>query len=102
MSHHAVDEIDTRSSSCLGSPYPPLGPSWVIVDGSPMFHRSSLHADAAADAMHVHGFGISGTYLEPTAALLAPTTAHSYPTYPGWDAASGPSQDSTYPGSQGR
>jgi hypothetical protein len=39
----------------------------------PVFHRFCLDAGADADAMvHVHGFGVSGTYLEPTAALLAP------------------------------
>jgi hypothetical protein len=51
---------------------PPLTPGWVIVDGLPVFQRSCLDAGSDADAMvHVHGFGISGTFLEPTAALLA-------------------------------
>ena len=59
-------------------PVPPLKPGWVIVDGSPVFHRSNVDAGPDADAMvHVHGFGISGTYLEPTAALLA----HHYRTF---------------------
>ena len=77
-------------------PVPPLTPGWVIVDGLPMFHRYHLDAGPAADAMvHVHGFGISGTYLEPTAAL-APRYRTSYPIYPGWDAVLGPTEDSTY------
>ena len=38
----------------------------------------------AADAMvHVHGFGISGTYLEPTAALLASHYRTFVPDLPG-------------------
>ena len=49
-----------------------------------MFHRSCLDAGAAADAMvHVHRFGISGTYLEPTAALLAPHFRTFVPDLPG-------------------
>jgi pimeloyl-ACP methyl ester carboxylesterase len=65
-------------------PVPPLTPGWVIVDGLPMFHRSCLVAGSDADAMvHVHGFGISGTYLEPTAALLAPHYRTFVPDLPG-------------------
>ena len=65
-------------------PVPPLEPGWVIANGLPMFHRSNIDAGAAADAMvHVHGFGISGTYLEPTAALLAPHHRTFVPDLPG-------------------
>lgn len=49
-----------------------------------MFHRVCLDAGASADAIvHVHGFGISGTYLEPTAALLAPRHRTYVPDLPG-------------------
>ena len=65
-------------------PVAPLTPGWVIVDGLPMFHRFCLDAGSDADAMvHVHGFGISGTYLEPTAALLAPHYRTFVPDLPG-------------------
>jgi pimeloyl-ACP methyl ester carboxylesterase len=65
-------------------PVHPLTPGWVIVDGLPVFHRSSIDAGPDADAMvHVHGFGISGTYLEPTAALLAPRYRTFVPDLPG-------------------
>src|SRR6478752_447319 len=65
-------------------PVAPLKAGWVIVDGLPVFHRAYLDADAEADAMvHVHGFGISGTYLEPTAALLAPHHRTYVPNLPG-------------------
>src|SRR6478752_6872151 len=65
-------------------PLAPLKPGWVIVDGSPVFHRFNLDAGDAADAMvHVHGFGISGTYLEPTAALLAERHRTFVPDLPG-------------------
>jgi pimeloyl-ACP methyl ester carboxylesterase len=65
-------------------PVPPLEPQWVIVDGLPVFHRTCLNAGPTADAIvHVHGFGISGTYLEPTAALLAPRHRTYVPDLPG-------------------
>ena len=64
-----------------------------------MFHRSSLDSGDAADAMvHVHGFGISGTYLEPTAALLAPHYRTFVPDLPGMGRIIRPEGDSTYPG----
>lgn len=65
-------------------PVAPLQPGWVVVDGLPMYHRTAL--DAAGDAptlVHVHGFGISGTYLERTAALLAPKYKTYIPDLPG-------------------
>jgi len=65
-------------------PVPPLEAGWVLVDGRPLFHRVCLDAgpDAAA-IVHVHGFGISGTYLEPTAALLATRYRTYVPDLPG-------------------
>ena len=49
-----------------------------------MFHRQYVDAGPDAKAIvHVHGFGISGTYLEPTAALLAPRYRTFVPDLPG-------------------
>jgi pimeloyl-ACP methyl ester carboxylesterase len=49
-----------------------------------MFHRSCVDAGPAArPIVHVHGFGISGTYLEPTAARLAPRHRTFVPDLPG-------------------
>jgi pimeloyl-ACP methyl ester carboxylesterase len=65
-------------------PLAPLEPGWVIVDGSPVFHRYSLAAGPdAPPIVNVHGFGISGTYLEPTAARLATTHRVYVPDLPG-------------------
>jgi pimeloyl-ACP methyl ester carboxylesterase len=64
-------------------PVPPLEPGWVIVDGLPVFHRAFRPADPASTIVHVHGFGISGTYLEPTAALLAHRHDTFVPDLPG-------------------
>ena len=49
-----------------------------------MYQRSALEAPADAPTIvHVHGFGISGTYLERTAVLLAPSYRTYVPDLPG-------------------
>jgi len=56
-----------------------LADHWSTVNGLRMFSRVSA-GPAAPDAIpivHIHGFAISGRYLEPTANLLA----NHYPTY---------------------
>jgi pimeloyl-ACP methyl ester carboxylesterase len=80
-------------------PVPPLEPQWVIVDGLPVFHRTCMDAGPTAGAIvHVHGFGISGTYLEPTAALLAPRHRTYVPDLPGMGRSMRPRQPLDLPG----
>ena len=80
-------------------PVPPLEPQWVIVDGLPVFHRVCTDAGPTADAIvHVHGFGISGTYLEPTAALLAPRYRTYVPDLPGMGRSMRPDRPLGLPG----
>jgi pimeloyl-ACP methyl ester carboxylesterase len=83
------DQVDPRSPS-PGTwipgrlPLAPLEPEWLIVDHLPLFHRFHRPAEPAADTIvHVHGFGISGTYLEPTAAILAARYPTFVPDLPG-------------------
>ncbi|HEU5485455.1 MAG TPA: alpha/beta hydrolase [Microlunatus sp.] len=65
-------------------PVSPLRPEWLVVDHLPMFHRVHISAGQSGDPLvHVHGFGISGTYLEPTAALLAARHQTFVPDLPG-------------------
>jgi pimeloyl-ACP methyl ester carboxylesterase len=58
---------------------PPLVGRWTMVAGLRVFSRVGDVAGetGALPIVHVHGFAISGRYLEPTAACLAP----HYPTY---------------------
>jgi pimeloyl-ACP methyl ester carboxylesterase len=57
---------------------PPLTGRWTTVGGLRVFSRvCELAAEAATPIIHVHGFAISGRYLEPTAIRLA----DRYPTY---------------------
>lgn len=63
---------------------PPLHPGWLIIDGEPLFHRTGgPRSTAVGPIVHVHGFGISGTYLEPAAALLAQRRPTYVPDLPG-------------------
>jgi Predicted hydrolases or acyltransferases (alpha/beta hydrolase superfamily) len=63
---------------------PPLEPEWLIVDHLPLFHRVHVRDDhRGVPIVHVHGFGISGTYLEPTAAVLAAEHPTYVPDLPG-------------------
>jgi pimeloyl-ACP methyl ester carboxylesterase len=78
---------------------PRLDPGWVIVEGRPMFHRSRV--DAGPDApviVHVHGFGISGRYLEPAAARLADRYRTYVPDLPGMGRSMRPEHPHDLPG----
>jgi pimeloyl-ACP methyl ester carboxylesterase len=78
---------------------PVLAGRWFILNGLPMFARVNVDAapPGAIPVVHVHGFGISGSYLVPTAARLA---AH-YPTYvpdlPGYGRSHKPGRTLTIP-----
>lgn len=80
-------------------PLEPLQPGWVVVGGYPMYHRVALDAPADAPTLvHVHGFGISGTYLERTAALLAPRYRTYVPDLPGMGRSMRPEKTHDLPG----
>ena len=69
--------LKTRSAG-PEAPIPPLVGRWTTVEGLRVYHRvAEMSETSATPIVHVHGFAISGRYLEPTAARLA---SH-YPTY---------------------
>jgi len=63
-----------------------LSDKWIILDGLPLFFRFADQAagTGATPIIHVHGFGISGRYLVPTAELLAPQFPTYVPDLPGY------------------
>jgi pimeloyl-ACP methyl ester carboxylesterase len=80
-------------------PVHPLQPGWIVVDGLPLFHRSNVDAGEGAETIvHVHGFGISGTYLEPTAARLASRFRTFVPDLPGMGRSFSPERPLDLPG----
>jgi pimeloyl-ACP methyl ester carboxylesterase len=63
-----------------------LTEAWTILDGLPLFYRTNVKPPAvdARTIIHLHGFGISGTYLLPTASRLASEYATWVPDLPGF------------------
>ncbi len=62
-----------------------LAERWTMIDGVDVFYRESPHPTADSRVMaHIHGFGLSGRYLLPTAERLA-DEFHTYvPDLPGF------------------
>ena len=56
----------------------------VRVEGRNLFYRLSTGAADAVPILHVHGFGISGSYLMPTARLLVRHGVNIVPDLPGY------------------
>ncbi len=76
-----------------------LGEHWTILNDLPLFYRSNLDA-APPDAVpivHVHGFGISGRYLVPTAVRLVPEHPTLIPDLPGYGRSHSPAKTLTIP-----
>lgn len=80
----AVRDSRTVKTSSRNGNRGNLREGWVVVDGTPMFHRhSTVAGDDAPVMVHVHGFGISGTYLTPTAEKLTGRFRTYIPDLPG-------------------
>jgi pimeloyl-ACP methyl ester carboxylesterase len=62
----------------------------VTVSGRTVFYRRSHGDDGGVPIVHVHGFGISGSYLMPTARLLAGHSVNVVPDLPGYGRSEGP------------
>ena len=78
-----------------------LDPGWqhhtMIVDGRRVFIRSTVERTDEVPMVHVHGFGISGSYLMPTARLLADTARQVVPDLPGYGRSQRPPKPLTIP-----
>ena len=61
-----------------------LAERWTIVDGIDVFYRESANPPDARVMTHLHGFGLSGRYLLPTAELLADEFHTLVPDLPGF------------------
>ena len=65
-------------------PEPGWDHTWVDVDGLRTLVRLSLDGGGATPIVHIHGFGISGRYLMPTARLLTDRATNVVPDLPGY------------------
>jgi pimeloyl-ACP methyl ester carboxylesterase len=61
-----------------------LAERWTMVDGVDVFYRESVNPPDARVMTHLHGFGLSGRYLLPTAELLADEFHTLVPDLPGF------------------
>jgi pimeloyl-ACP methyl ester carboxylesterase len=61
-----------------------LAERWTTIDGFDVFYRESPEPRDAPVMMHVHGFGLSGRYLLPTAERLADEFHILVPDLPGF------------------
>lgn len=67
-----------------GRPDSTLTERWTVVNGVDVFYRESPAPPAAPVLLHVHGFGLSGRYLLPTAEHLAGEFHTLVPDLPGF------------------
>jgi len=65
-------------------PHSALAERWTLVDGVDVFYRESPQPPSGRVMMHVHGFGLSGRYLLPTAERLADEFHTLVPDLPGF------------------
>ena len=65
---------------------------WTSNDGVKVFYRESPGPPDSSPMMHLHGFGLSGRYLLPTAELLAGEFRTLVPDLPGFGRSGRPRQ----------
>lgn len=61
-----------------------LAERWTTIDGVDVFYRESVEQPDAPVMMHLHGFGLSGRYLLPTAERLSGDFRTYVPDLPGF------------------
>lgn len=76
-SHRGTKRRFSRSKSQLAE-------RWTTIDGVDVFYRESPQPPDAPVMMHLHGFGLSGQYLLPTAEALAGEFHILVPDLPGF------------------
>ncbi len=76
--------LQRSPSSRRSKPTSALAERWTTVDGVALFYRESPEPSDHPVMMHLHGFGLSGRYLTPTAERLR-DEFHTYvPDLPGF------------------
>ncbi|PPL15940.1 alpha/beta fold hydrolase [Microterricola pindariensis] len=75
-----------------------LAERWTTVDGIDMFYRESPVPPDAPVMLHLHGFGLSGRYLLPTAERLMDDFHTFVPDLPGYGLSGKPAKALDVPG----
>ncbi len=79
-----VSASGARERKLPRHPASALAERWTSVDGIDIFYRESEVPPDARVMMHLHGFGLSGRYLLPTAELLKDEFHTFVPDLPGF------------------
>ncbi|MGE0818363.1 MAG: alpha/beta fold hydrolase [Candidatus Nanopelagicales bacterium] len=69
---------------------------WSLVRGTPVYHRAR-EVEGSEVLLHLHGFAISGSYMVPTAQLLADEFTTYVPDLPGFGRSPRPDHVLTIP-----
>lgn len=77
-------EARRRARRTPRRPASELAERWTTVDGIDVFYRESPDPPDAPVMMHLHGFGLSGRYLLPTAERLSSEFHTFVPDLPGF------------------
>jgi len=75
---------DRRERRTPRRPASSLAERWTVIDGVDVFYRESLQNPDAPVMVHLHGFGLSGRYLLPTAERLSDEFHTFVPDLPGF------------------
>lgn len=75
-----------------------LAERWTRIDGVDVFYRESPDPPDAPVMMHLHGFGLSGRYLLPTAERLSSEFHTFVPDLPGFGRSGRPRRSLDVPG----
>jgi len=93
-----VPRSGTAARKLPKRPASALAERWTTVDGVDVFYRESATPVDAPAMMHLHGFGLSGRYLLPTAELLSDEYHTFVPDLPGFGRSGRPPQPLDIPG----
>src|SRR6476646_5422674 len=77
-------EVSGQALSRAGAEGSGWSENRVTLAGRTVFYRSSVGGGDAVPILHVHGFGISGSYLMPTARRLVRHGVNIVPDLPGY------------------
>jgi len=80
----SATEVSGQALSRAGAEGSGWSENRVTLAGRTVFYRSSVGGGDAVPIIHVHGFGISGSYLMPTARRLAARGVNVVPDLPGY------------------
>ncbi len=91
-SSRASSEPPREARKLPRHPASALAERWTTIDGVDYFYRESQVPPDAPVMMHLHGFGLSGRYLLPTAELLQDEFHTFVPDLPGFGRSSKPAE----------